>query len=143
MYVFISFYLPEHLLIHEQNKTGQLINKLPHNFSQRMSYTQQLEEHGCYIKEDIGINLTWTFQDITNKVVRILFRKVFEYVDSVRNEESSHPDWQLLSLSNGKFGLCPVTLPTGTTLHQCKGRGKAGVAESSLWFGNLQRVTTI
>ena len=136
MYVLISFYLPEHLLFHEQNETGQLLDKLPHNFSQRTAFTQELEEHGCYIKRDVGINLGWTFQDVTDKLIRVLFPKVFEYVDAVRNEASTYPDWQLLSLSNGKFTLCPTTLPTGNTLNQCKGRGKVGISDSSLWFGN-------
>ena len=57
MYVIVLFYLPEHILFHEQNETGQLLDKLPHNFSQRMAFTQELEEHGCYIKRDVGINL--------------------------------------------------------------------------------------
>ena len=143
MYVIILFYLPEHILFHEQNETGQLLDKLPHNFSQRTAFTQELEEHGCYIKRDVGINLGWTFQDVTDKLIRVLFPKVFQYVDNVRNEASTYPDWQLLSLSNGKFALCPITLPTGNTLNQCKGRGKAGIADSSLWFGNYQLITII
>ena len=111
---------------------------LPTTNNQKKRFIQRLVDHGCYIEDQaITIKLTWTFEDI-DKLLRSLFPKLFEYVDGRRLYSSvpDSPDWKVVSVTSLAFELCSLSRPNGSVLHRNKGRGKSGISDSHLWFGN-------
>ncbi|KAI6114825.1 hypothetical protein EDD16DRAFT_1709070 [Pisolithus croceorrhizus] len=50
------------------------------------------------------------------------------------------PDWRLLMCHQGLFSIVQVVQPNGSTLLENKGRGKVGIAESTLWFASQKAV---
>lgn len=45
------------------------------------------------------------------------------------------PEWIVLVHSGSQFTIVQVFKPNGSTLYENKGRLKANVADSMLWFG--------
>jgi len=125
---------------HRKQGAGHLRspNPVPRNKNQRNQFIEDLEEHGCYIDKITPIRVAWTHEDVTKELLRILFPQVFRYLDSHRQQSGSQvqqPDWQLLTQAGGEYVLCEAARPTGMALHRNKGRDKAGIAGSCLWFG--------
>lgn len=93
--------------------------------------------------DGIAVNSEWTFAQL-NDQVRRWFPHVFIYLDSVQalksrksSHKSTHPhsDWGMLVRSASQFTVLEVSEPNGSTLFENKGRWRAGVADSVLWFG--------
>ncbi|KAI6003079.1 hypothetical protein EDD15DRAFT_2157620 [Pisolithus albus] len=88
------------------------------------------------------IDTAWSHEDIT-KQLRTWFPKVFEYIDSRQectNTSTAQPDWQLLVPNRGKLELSTAVRPNGIVLARFKGRQKASIADSNLWFGTYLSV---
>ena len=130
----LFFHCKYSILFHEQPDGRLQQARLPRSIKQRNKFIDMLQEHSCYVQQNVKVNLSWTHEDVTNKLLRVCFPKAFQYFDS-RQSTSSLPNWQLLSQNGGRFELCQVAQPSGANLHRNKGREKAGIADSSLWFG--------
>ncbi|KAH0836635.1 hypothetical protein J3R83DRAFT_8353 [Lanmaoa asiatica] len=110
------------------------------------STTQAMKNRGCFISHpptatEVGIpvNAAWSFLDV-DKQVRAWFPLVFSHLNKKRASSTSGrstsgvPDWRLLTSRAGTFDIVEVVEPNGSTLNENKGRSKAGVADSHLWF---------
>ncbi|KAN0094640.1 hypothetical protein V8E55_002927 [Tylopilus felleus] len=120
------------------------------------SEVQAMKNRGCFItasspSNGIAINAAWTFAEV-NDQVRQWFPQVFAYLDSVRTRTrtsskslhhttATHPEWLVLVRSGSQFSLVEVTEPNGSTLFENKGRCKASVADSMLWFVTRKAVS--
>ncbi|KAG2067318.1 hypothetical protein BDR04DRAFT_1159261 [Suillus decipiens] len=97
------------------------VSKAPSKNS--MNEIQAMKNHGCYVDEQ-------------------LFPKVFNYLEAERsrNVSSSQDEkllWRLLNKSGQQLTVVDIACPTGTDLAKHKGRDKASVTESHLWFGTI------
>ncbi|KAI5995590.1 hypothetical protein EDD15DRAFT_2423402 [Pisolithus albus] len=115
------------------------------------SEVQSMRNRRCFIPSTAGgnvpINSSWSFTDV-DKQLREWFPHVFQYLDEHLNRKrgssghphSKMPDWQLLMCHRGLFSIVQVVRPNGSTLMENKGRGKAGIADSTLWFASRKAV---
>ncbi|KAI6101458.1 hypothetical protein EDD16DRAFT_1716576 [Pisolithus croceorrhizus] len=115
------------------------------------SEVQSMRNWHCFIPSTAGgsvpINSLWSFSDVDIQL-REWFPHVFQYLDENSNQkrnssghpQSKMPDWQLLMCHQGLFSIVQVVQPNGSTLLENKGHGKAGVAESTLWFASQKAV---
>ena len=122
------FHCKYSILFHEQPDGRLQQARLPRTIKQRNKFIDMLQEHGCYAQENVKVNVSWTHEDINNKLLRVCFPKAFQYFDS-QQSTSSLPDWQLLSQNSGWFELCQVAQPSGANLHRNKGCERAGIAD--------------
>lgn len=115
------------------------------------SEVQSMRNRRCFIPSTAGgnvpINSSWSFTDV-DKQLREWFPHIFQYLDEHSNRKRSSsghprsemPDWQLLMCHRGLFSIVQVVYPNGSTLLENKGRGKAGIAESTLWFASRKAI---
>jgi len=109
----------------------------------RRDFIQDLANHGCYVKQSekgFAINKGWKYVDI-NKQLHLWFPQVFKHLDSqcqgIPTVSDAKPDWQLLCCDGRPlaFSVMKTTYLDADTLQTYKGRSKAGIAGSHLWFG--------
>ncbi|KAL4062007.1 hypothetical protein J3A83DRAFT_4510923 [Scleroderma citrinum] len=116
---------------------GKLLEEpVPRASGERRKFIQNLENHGCYLERQIQINTAWTHDDVTSQLCT-WFPHVFSHFDARRAESNTpkiQPDWQLLVSDQGKLKLSTTSHPNGVVLARFKGRPKASVADSNLWF---------
>jgi hypothetical protein len=104
-----------------------------------------MKNRGCYVDEQAVFYHEWSYARVS-QVLRKLFPKVFHYLDTERprNVSSSSqsaasqeekPPWRLLNKSGQVLTVVDIACPTGTDLAKHKGRDKASVTDSHLWFG--------
>ena len=99
-----------------------------------------MKNRGCYIDEVTTVDSSWTYEQTSAKIAQ-WFPQVFQHVhdkgyDRQRNEAGDIiPWWRLLAKSSYSLTVVEATHPTGANLFQNKGRDKAGIPDSQLWFG--------
>jgi hypothetical protein len=109
---------------------------------------QAMRNRSCFLNPDKGITIdpSWTFAQLDVKV-RNWFPRVFDALDrkpgkrtSTSTLSSRLPDWRLLTRTGSTFNIVEVVEPNGSTLYENKGRNKACIAESQLWFVTRNRI---
>ena len=94
-------------------------------------------------KGGIIADAAWSHVEV-DKQVHGWFPSVFTYLakathwkqPSRSSSQLLHqPEWLVLVCSGNSFSIMEVTEPNGYTLFENKGSGKAGIADSVLWFG--------
>ncbi|KAF8124429.1 hypothetical protein EV363DRAFT_1178000 [Boletus edulis] len=99
-----------------------------------------IKNRRCYIDQVMAIDSTWTYAQTSAKIAE-WFPQVFQYVrDNKLDQQRATtgdilPWWRLLVKSGFSLSVVEAVYPTGADLLQNKGRDKAGVADSQLWFG--------
>lgn len=104
----------------------------------RLCFIGSVKQNGL---DAISVNSTWTHAQV-DKQVRTWFPHVFEYLKSKHGTLSRLPDWQLIIRSASRFIKVEVPEPNGSTLLEHKGREKAGIADSALWFGKVSIIVS-
>ncbi|KAG1731248.1 hypothetical protein EDD22DRAFT_928259 [Suillus occidentalis] len=115
-----------------------------------MNEIQAMKNRGCYVDEQATFYHDWSYARVS-QLLRKLFPKVFHYLDTERprNVSSSSqsaagqegkPPWRLLNKSGQVLTVVDIACPTGTDLAKHKGRDKASVTESHLWFVTRNRI---
>jgi hypothetical protein len=94
------------------------------------SFKSPLRSQFGFIEQDYGVK-HWSYARVS-QVLRKLFPKVFHYLDASQEEK---PPWRLLNKSGQVLTVVDIACPTGTDLAKHKGRDKASVTDSHLWFG--------
>ena len=109
---------------------------------------QRMKNRGCYIDEVTIVDGTWTYEQTTAKLAQ-WFPRVATYVhgrklDQVVSKDGNIlPWWRLLSKSGYSLDVVEAAYPTGTDLVKNKGRDKAGINDSQLWFGTYLHISII
>ncbi|KAI6017251.1 hypothetical protein BKA83DRAFT_23524 [Pisolithus microcarpus] len=115
------------------------------------SEVQSMRNRRCFIPSTAGgnvpINSLWSFTNVDKQLCE-WFPHIFQYLDEHSNRKRSSsvhlrsemPDWQLLMCHRGLFSIVQVVYPNRSTLLENKGRGKAGIAESTLWFTSRKAI---
>jgi len=86
-----------------------------------------------------AINKGWKYADIT-KQLHLWFPQVFDVLGvwcrTSPTGAEAQPDWQLLSCDSRPlaFSVVKTTFPDADMLQTYKGRAKAGITGSHLWF---------
>lgn len=107
-----------------------------------------MKNQGCFIsatspKGGIAVDAAWSYAEV-DKQVRKWFLPVFTYLAKAPHRKQPsrsssrllhQPEWLVLVRSGNSFSIVEVAEPNGSTLFENKGRGKAGIADSALWFG--------
>lgn len=115
-----------------------------------MNEIQAMKNRGCYVDEQVTFHHDWSYSRIT-QLLRKLFPKVFNYLDTERSRNVSSsqsagqdekPVWRLLNKSGQVLTVVDIVCPTGTDLAKHKGRDKASITESHLWFGAVATIYT-
>lgn len=115
-----------------------------------MNEIQAMKNRGCYVDEQATFHHDWSYSRIT-QLLRKLFPKVFNYLDTERSRNVSSsqsagqdekPVWRLLNKSGQVLTVVDIACPTGTDLAKHKGRDKASITESHLWFGAVATIYT-
>ena len=101
---------------------------------------QKMKNCGCYIDTVTTIDSIWTYEE-TSAHIAGWFPHVFQHVQDLRLDQQrtatgdSLPWWRLLVKSGFSLSIVEAVHPTGIDLLQNKGRDKASIADSQLWFG--------
>jgi len=106
-----------------------------------------MRNRGCYVDEYVNFNHGWIYGRITQEL-RKLFPKVFEYLDAedskqaqaVGSSQERKPLWRLLNKTGQSLVTVDIAFPTGVDLAKHKGREKASITESHLWFGMFMKL---
>ena len=112
------------------------------------SELQKMKNRGCYIDEIMAVDGTWTYEQTTAKLAE-WFPHVYKYVrDNDLDLQTSEkgdilPWWRLLVKSGYTLNIVEAIHPTGADLLKNKGRDKAAVADSQLWFGTYFYISII
>lgn len=91
-------------------------------------------------KVDFSFCPDWTFQEV-EEYFRRLFPKVFEYLDSVQNDDvkgkavDNGASWVLISKENRWLSVAPEPLPNGKHLERYRGRDNAPLAATNIFIG--------
>ncbi|KAF8121483.1 hypothetical protein EV363DRAFT_1397676 [Boletus edulis] len=106
-----------------------------------------MKNRGCYIDEVTTVDSTWTYEQTSAKLAE-WFPQVFGYIRQhkldcqISGRGNILPWWRLLSKSGFSLSVVEAMYPTGADLLQNKGRDKAGVGDSQLWFGTYYLLHT-
>ena len=101
---------------------------------------EKIKNCGCYLDQVPPLNTAMTKEDVETSVMK-WFLNVFKYVQTEGFNKELAPSgiplpwFQLLSQSGTTGTVVEAVYPMGQHLYQHKGRSKASVAESQLWFG--------
>ena len=99
-----------------------------------------MKNHGCYLDDVTMVDSTWTYEQTSTKLAK-WFPPVFQYVhDHGLDQQRAGtgdilPWWRLLVKSGFSLNVVEAVYLTGADLLQNKGRDKASVTDSQLWFG--------
>ncbi|KAI6095151.1 hypothetical protein F5141DRAFT_1068640 [Pisolithus sp. B1] len=98
------------------------------------SEVQSMRNRRCFIPSTAGgsvpINSSWSFSDV-DKQLREWFPHVFQYLDENSNRKRNSSGHPQSTVQDAGLATPYVVQPNGSTLLENKGRGKAGVAETS------------
>ena len=114
--------------------------RLPSRSNALQVELQRMKNHGCYINDVTMIDSTWTYEQTSAKIAE-WFPQVFRHIHNHGLDQQSSmtgdilPWWRLLSKSGNNLSIVEAVYPTGADLLQNKGRDKAAIADSQLWFG--------
>lgn len=101
---------------------------------------QKMKNRGCYTDEVITVDSGWNYDQTTAKLAE-WFPQVFRYIQEndldlqTSSKGEKLPWWRLLAKSGYSLNVVETVFPTGADLHKNKGREKASVGDSQLWFG--------
>jgi len=106
-----------------------------------------MKNWGCFIsatgpKGGITADTAWSYVEV-DKQVHNWFPDVFAYLAKAPQKQPGwsssqllhQPKWLVLVCSGNSFSIMKVAESNGSTLFENKGHGKAGIADSALWFG--------
>jgi hypothetical protein len=101
---------------------------------------QSIRNHRTYLDDGpYIIDQLWTYDKVMQQL-RAWFPKVFAYLDKHQEKSQSNPvllQWCLLRHPNKSFEIMLITKPNRMHIFENKGRLKASVKGSHLWFGEL------
>ncbi|KAI9569825.1 hypothetical protein HD554DRAFT_2087760 [Boletus coccyginus] len=104
------------------------------------SEVQAMKNRGCFIsatssKGGITVNTAWSYTEVDKQVCK-WFLPVFTYLAKAPHQKqpSWSSSWLLCQHSGNSFSIVEVAEPNRSTLFENKGCGKAGIADSALWF---------
>lgn len=101
-----------------------------------------MKNRKCYIDEIMIVDSTWTYDQTTAKLAE-WFPQISKYIhdNELHLQTAANgkvvPWWRLLVKTGYQLGVVEAVYPTGADLLKNKGRDKAGVSDSQLWFGTL------
>ncbi|KAI9571524.1 hypothetical protein HD554DRAFT_2169335 [Boletus coccyginus] len=119
--------------------------KLPIRPNASQVELQKMKNRGCYLDDVTMVDSTWTYEQTSAKLAE-WFPPVFQYVhDHGLNQQRAGtgdilPWWRLLVKSGFSLSVVEAVYLTGADLLQNKGRDKAGVTDSQLWFVTRNRI---
>ncbi|KAG1895222.1 uncharacterized protein F5891DRAFT_1194435 [Suillus fuscotomentosus] len=138
------------VLINYLDDKGQLVRRVP-PVKTEMS---KLKRRGCAHfdedepednKVDFSFCPDWTFEEV-EEYFRRLFPKVFEYLDSVKNDDvkgkavDNGASWALISKENRWLSVAPEPLPNGKHLERYRGRNNAPLAATNIFIANRKYI---
>lgn len=100
-----------------------------------------MKNRGCLIEETTSIVKGWTYEQTSDKLAE-WFPQIFAYVQKHGLDQQYSADrkmllpwWRLLMKHGSNLAVVETVYPTGEDLIRYKGREKASINDSQIWFG--------